>query len=102
LENVLQPFNGDDFRGPDGMCWGDDGRLYCTVYGQRNVTVLGKDGSVEQRLPLGGENPTNCAVALSRPTLLVTEVERGRMEQIATPCGGLPLYRPEPGLPAPV
>jgi SMP-30/Gluconolactonase/LRE-like region len=44
--NVLQPFEGDDFRGPDGMCWGDDGRLYCTVYGQRNVTVLNKDGSL--------------------------------------------------------
>ena len=100
--NVLQPFDGDDFRGPDGMCWGDDGRLYCTVYGQRNVTILGKDGSVEQRLPLDGENPTNCAFALSGATLLVTEVERGRVEQIATSCGGLPLHRPKLGLRAPI
>ena len=38
-----------------GMCWGDDGRLYCTVYGQRNVTVLNKDGSLAERLPLDGE-----------------------------------------------
>ena len=100
--NVLQPFDGEDFRGPDGMCWGDDGRLYCTVYGQRNVTVLGKDGSVEERLPLEGENPTNCAFALSGATLLVTEVERGRVEQIATSCGGLPLHCPKLGLGASV
>jgi gluconolactonase len=95
--NVLQPFEGDDFRGPDGMCWGDDERLYCTVYGQRNVTVLAKDGSVVERLPLDGENPTNCAFALSGRTLLVTEVERGRVEQFETKCGGLPLFYPKLG-----
>ena len=96
--NVLQPFEGDDFRGPDGMCWGDDGRLYCTVYGQRNVTVLNRNGSVAERLPLDGENPTNCAFALSGKTLLVTEVERGRVEQLSTPCGGLPLHYPDLGM----
>jgi gluconolactonase len=96
--NVLQPFEGDDFRGPDGMCWGDDRRLYCTVYGQRNVTVLNKDGSLAERLPLDGGNPTNCAFALSGKTLLVTEVERGRVERLATPCGGLPLCYPKLGL----
>jgi hypothetical protein len=93
--NVLQPFEGDDFRGPDGMCWGDDGRLYCTVYGQRNVTVLNKDGSLATRLLLDGEKPTNCAFALSGKTLLVTEVELNRVEQIATLCGGLSLYYPQ-------
>ncbi|MDE3175836.1 MAG: SMP-30/gluconolactonase/LRE family protein [Pseudomonadota bacterium] len=96
--NVLQPFEGDDFRGPDGMCWGDDGRLYCTVYGQRNVTVLNRDGSVAERLPLDGENPTNCAFALAGHNLLVTEVERGRVERVATACGGLPLHYPRLGL----
>jgi gluconolactonase len=99
--NVLQPFEGDDFRGPDGMCWGDDGRLYCTVYGQRNVTVLNKDGSLAERLPLDGKNPTNCAFALSDKTLLVTEVERGRVEELATLCGGLPLHYPTLGLRVP-
>jgi gluconolactonase len=99
--NVLQPFEGDDFRGPDGMCWGDDGRLYCTVYGQRNVAVLNKDGSLAERLPLDGENPTNCAFALSGKTLLVTEVERGRVEELGTLCGGLPLHYPTLGLRVP-
>ena len=99
--NVLQPFEGDDFRGPDGMCWGEDGRLYCTVYGQRNVTVLSPDGSLAERLPLDGENPTNCAFALSGKTLLVTEVDRGRVEQLAASCGGLPLHYPRLGLDKP-
>jgi len=65
---------------------GDDGRLYCTVYGQRNVTVLDNNGSVAERLALDGENPTNCAFALSGGDLLVTEVERGRLN-------GSPLLR---------
>jgi gluconolactonase len=96
--NVLLPFEGDDIRGPDGMCWGDDGRLYCTVYGQRNITVLNQDGSLANRLPLDGENPTNCAFALSARALRVTEVQLGRVEQLATSCGGLPLSYPKLGL----
>ena len=96
--NVLLPFEGDDFRGPDGMCWGDDGRLYRTVYGQLNITVLNQDGSLAKRLPLDGENPTNCALALSGRTLRVTEVELGHVEQLETSCGGLPLSYPKLGL----
>ena len=80
------------------MCWGDDDRLYCTVYGQRNITVLNQDGSLAKRLPLDGENPTNCAFALSGRALLVTEVELGRVEQLATSCGGFPLSHPKLGL----
>jgi gluconolactonase len=98
--NVLQPFEGDDFRGPDGMAFGDDGRLYCTVYGQRNVTALNRDGSLAERLELQGDNPTNCAFALSGRVLRVTEVACGRVEQIATPCGGAPLHYPKLGLSA--
>ena len=33
------------------MKFGADGRLYCTVYNQKNVTVLEQDGSVADRLP---------------------------------------------------
>jgi gluconolactonase len=96
--NVLQPFEGDDFRGPDGMAFGDDGRLYCTVYSQRNVTVLNRDGSLAERLALEGDNPTNCAFALSGRVLRVTEVAGGRVEQIATPREGAPLHYPKLGL----
>ena len=92
--NVLQPVEGDDFAGPDGMKFGTDGRLYCTVYGQQNVTVLDADGSVAERLALTGPNPTNCAFALSGRKLRVTEVGIGQVEEIDVPCDGLPLTMP--------
>ena len=96
--NVLQPGDEDGFKGPDGMKFGADGRLYCTVYGQKNITVLDTAGAVAERLPLDGPNPTNCAFALTGTTLLVTEVSKGRVETIPTPCAGLPLHRPKLGL----
>lgn len=95
--NVLQPDDEPGFKGPDGMAWGADGRLYCTVYGQANITVLGADGSVSERLPLSGRNPTNCAFAASGETLLVTEVHVGRIEALDVPCNGLPLHAPRLG-----
>ncbi len=93
--NVLQPDDSADFKGPDGMAFGADGRLYCTVYGQKNISVLDRDGAVAQRLPLAGPNPTNCAFALSGHKLRVTEVGEGRIEELDTPCDGLPLHRPK-------
>jgi gluconolactonase len=96
--NVLQPDDRPGFKGPDGMKFGADGRLYCTVYGQRNITVLDADGAVAERLPLEGSCPTNCVFALIGSTLFVTEVEKGQVEAIRTPCGGLPLHQPKLGL----
>lgn len=96
--NVKQPHEGTDFQGPDGMKFGTDGRLYCTVYGQRNVTVLDADGRVAERLTLQGVAPTNCAFALEGGRLLVTEVSIGRVEELSVPCGGLPLHAPKLGL----
>ena len=96
--NVLQEDDSDGFKGPDGMKFGADGRLYCTVYGQKNITVLDASGRVADRLPLDGPNPTNCAFALSGTTLLVTEVSKGQVEAIVVPCAGLPLYKPKLGL----
>ena len=96
--NVVQPDDQDGFKGPDGMKFGADGRLYCTVYGQANVTVLGSDGSVQERLNLAGRCPTNCAFAADGETLLVTEVDAGRVEALAVPCNGFPLHAPSLGL----
>ena len=76
------------------MAFGVDGRLYCAVYGQGNVTVLRADGSIAERLALAGRCPTNCAFALSGRTLLVTEVDAGRVEALAVPCDGLALHAP--------
>lgn len=96
--NVLQPDDKDGFKGPDGMKFGSDGRLYCTVYGQGNVTVLGAGGRVEERLALRGSCPTNCAFALDGNTLLVTEVGDGHVEALPVPCNGLALHAPALGL----
>lgn len=93
--NVLQPDDNPDFKGPDGMAFGQDGRLYCTVYNQKNVTVLNPDGSVAERLELDGPCPTNCAFALTGQSLLVTEVAKGQVEQLDVPCDGLALHYPK-------
>ena len=96
--NVLQPDDQSGFYGPDGMKFGLDGHLYCTVYGQQNITVLDQVGAVADRLQLDGPCPTNCAFALTGTTLLVTEVSKGQVEAIPVLCAGLPLHQPTLGL----
>jgi len=92
--NVLQPDDRPDFKGPDGMAFGVDERLYCTVYNQQNVTVLDVRGAVVDRLSLLGPQPTNCAFSQDGKWLLVTEVGIGQVERLPAPCAGLPLYYP--------
>ena len=96
--NVLQPDHQTGFKGPDGMKFGADGRLYCAVYGQQNITVLDSAGAVAERLRLDGPCPTNCAFALTGTTLLVTEVGKGQVEAVTVACAGLELHRPKLGL----
>jgi gluconolactonase len=93
--NVLQPDNQTGFKGPDGMKFGLDGRLYCVVYGQQNVTVLDKDGNVADRLKLDGACPTNLAFARKGQKILVTEVSKGQVESLDVSCGGAPLFYPK-------
>jgi gluconolactonase len=93
--NVLQPDDRPVFKGPDGMKFGEDGRLYCTVYNQGNVTVLDRRGNVADRLALDGEAPTNIAFSRDGTKLLVTEVSRGQVEALAAPCPGLSLHYPK-------
>ena len=78
--NVLQPDDQTGFKGPDGMKFGMDGRLYCTVYGQGNVTVLEVDGSVATRLPLDGSCPTNLCFSRHGTQILVTEADGGVLD----------------------
>ena len=92
--NVLQADDQEGFKGPDGMKFGMDGRLYCTVYGQQNVTVLSRDGSVAERLKLDGPCPTNLCFSLDGKSILVTEVSKGQVERLPAPCAGLPLHYP--------
>jgi gluconolactonase len=93
--NVLQPDDQPGFKGPDGMKFGLDGRLYCTVYGQQNVTVLAADGTVADRLRLDGPCPTNLAFARQGRKILVTEVSKGQVESLDAPCDGMALFYPK-------
>lgn len=93
--NVLQPDNQTGFKGPDGMKFGLDGRLYCTVYGQQNVTVLDNTGQVAERLALAGLCPTNLAFAHSGKRILVTEVSHGQVEFLDMQCDGVELFYPK-------
>lgn len=69
-------------------------RLFCTVNNQRNVTVLGRDGRMADRLMLDGAQPTNCAFLLDGTTLLFTELSKGQVEALPAPRAGLPLHAP--------
>ena len=93
--NVLDPALSARYRGPDGMAFDVEGRLYCAVYGQGDVTVVDPDGRVTGRIPTAGACPTNVAFAADgAPRIYVTEVERGTLEVHDVPAGGLALHAP--------
>ncbi|RMF76292.1 MAG: SMP-30/gluconolactonase/LRE family protein [Chloroflexi bacterium] len=91
--NVIDPDNTDEgIKGPDGMAFSKDGRLYCTVFGQGDVTVLGTDGRVVERIKTAGKLPTNVAFGLGERKIYVTEDEHGTLEVFEVDAEGLPLY----------
>ena len=92
--NVLDPdcdFHG--LRGPDGMKFGASGRLYVTVFGQGDVTVLGPDGETVGRHPVVGLAPTNLAFGPpGSRQIYVVEDQNGHMEILDVDEDGLPLH----------
>ena len=61
--------------------------------GQRDITVLGTDGRVLERIPTNGTLPTNVAFALpGQKRIHVTEYELGQIEAIEVSADGLPLF----------
>ncbi len=83
------------FKGPDGIKFGADGRLYCTIYGQGVVAVLDADGSLAERIPTQGRKPTNIAFRRRGREAIVTEVSASGVEIMAMPCEGLQLHYPK-------
>ncbi len=91
--NVIDPHAPKGYKGPDGMAFAENGKLFVTVFGQGDVTVLGKDGRVEERIRTGGRLPTNVAFgARGEKRIYVTEVELGQIEVFDVGTDGLPLY----------
>jgi gluconolactonase len=92
--NVNDPdWGGSGLRGPDGMAFSEDGRLWCTVFGQGDITVLNPDGSVDHRIKLDGNAPTNCTFGPDGDTrLYVVEDEHGTLFSIDVGVAGLPLF----------
>jgi len=91
--NVIRPDAPPGWKGPDGMAFSTDGRLYVAVFGQRDVTVLGTNGEVVERIPTAGNLPTNVAFALpGRKRIHVTEYEFGQLEAFDVATDGLPLW----------
>jgi gluconolactonase len=93
--NVLDPeWRGRGFRGPDGMAFDAGGLLYVSVFGQGDITVLGRNGAVLRPYRLRGSAPTNCAFAADASTsLFLVEDEQGTIERLDLGVGGLELWR---------
>jgi len=81
------------FRGPDGMKFSASGKLFCAVYGQGNITVLNRNGSVSKRIKTLGRCPTNLVFGLpGSKSFFVTEVGNGCLERHSITEDGMMLY----------
>jgi gluconolactonase len=90
--NAIENFDPAELKGPDGMKFGADGNLYIAVFGQGDVTVLGRDGKAIRRIKTKGSMPTNlCFGPKGERTIYVTEVETGSVQVFDVNTDGYPL-----------
>ena len=91
--NVVDPEGAGGIRGPDGMKFGSDGKLYVAVFGQGIITVLNGDGGVDRRIEVGGIFPTNLVFGREgEQSIYVTEAATGTVRKIAVGTDGFPLF----------
>lgn len=91
--NVNDPSGPPGWRGPDGMAFGQDGKLYVAVFGQQDVTVLDSVGSVCKRIATRSKQPTNVAFGQAgERRIYVTEFELGTIETFEVATDGLALW----------
>ena len=90
--NVIERFDPAELKGPDGMKFGADARLYAAVFGQGDITVLSPDGTVARRIKTQGSMPTNLAFGpKGEKKIYVTEVETGSVQVLEVGTDGFPL-----------
>ncbi len=93
FSNILSPDWPGGFRGPDGMAFSRDGRLWCTVYGEGVVAVVSPQGKVVDRIRTAGRAPTNVAFGPDgQNRIYVTEHELGQIETFDVDASAFPLY----------
>ena len=91
--NVIEHYDPAQLKGPDGMKFGADGRLYVAVFGQGDITVLDREGAVAERIKVEGTHPTNLAFGpRGEKRIYVTEVSTSSVQVHDVPCGGAPLH----------
>lgn len=89
----VPPEQSESLAGPDGMAFGANGHLYVAVFGQGDVTVLGRRGEVVSRIATASPMPTN--VVFGPPgsrRIYVTEMARGEMEMFDVDTDGFPVH----------
>jgi len=91
--NVIERFDPKELKGPDGMKFGADGSLYVAVFGQGDITVLGKYGEVLQRIKTDGMCPSNLAFGRrGQKQIYVTEVLSGSVQVYDVATDGYTLH----------
>jgi len=91
--SVIDPDGPSGIRGPDGMKFGADGKLYVAVFGQGVVTVLNQQGAVDRRIKVPGLFPTNLHFSVAgEKSIYVTEVETAAVHVIPVGVDGFPLH----------